>query len=147
MPAFDERAADRQLPQLLDFLAAFLRKELNTPLESFLPKGLYKVASRLLQDWQEVLQAAAARARAEGTVLSDPCPQCGSSGVMCPRDDHRVYCHLCDTRFYRYDHCEGCGRETLSRYSPLATGNYCDACIADAGDRHIQMLIDIERGK
>ena len=147
MPSFDEKAADRQLPRLLDFLAVFLRRELGTPLEDFLPKSLYRTALALLREWGRVVQNARAQAEAEGSVLSKTCPDCGTAGVLCLREEKRVICHLCASQQYRYDRCTQCGRQTVSRFSSLDTGNYCDRCIEDAGDQYIQMLIDIERGK
>jgi hypothetical protein len=147
MPSFDEKAADRQLPRLLDFLAVFLRHELSTLLEDFLPKSLYKTASVLLREWERVVQNASRQAEAEGSVLSEACPDCCTAGVLCLRDEKRVFCHLCATQQYRYDRCTQCGRQTVSRYSSLDAGNYCDRCIDEAGDQYIQMLVDIERGK
>jgi hypothetical protein len=147
MPVFDEKAADKQLPRLLDFLAVFLRRELNTPLEDFLPKSLYKTASTLLREWKRVVQEAKVKAQAAGSVLSEACPDCGAAEVLCLRDEKRVFCHLCATKHYRYNQCTQCGRKTVSRFSSFDDGNYCDSCINDAGDQYIQMLIDIERGK
>jgi hypothetical protein len=147
MPSFDEKAADRQLPRLLDFLAVFLRRELGTLLEDFLPKTLYRTASDLLQECERVVQNACAKAEAEGCVLFEACPDCGAAGVLCLRDEKHVFCHLCGTQQYRYDRCIQCGRQTVSRFSSLDAGNYCDRCIDEAGDQHVQMLIDIERGK
>jgi hypothetical protein len=147
MPSFDEKAADRQLPRLLDFLAVFLRRELGTPLENFLPKSLYRIASALLREWERVVQNATRQAEAEGSVLSEACPDCGTAGVLCLRDEKRVFCHLCATQQYRYDRCTQCGRQTVSRFSSFDAGNYCNRCIDEAGDQYIQMLIDIERGK
>jgi hypothetical protein len=147
MPAFDSNTAERQLPQLLDTLALFLRRDLSTPLETFLPKQLYRVVLDLLKDWKTVVQTAAASAETEGGVLGDSCPQCGGTSVMCLRADGRVYCHLCKAAHYRYDRCDECGRQTVSIFSAYDTGNVCDDCIEAAGDRYIQQLIDIERGK
>ncbi len=147
MPLFNEKAADKQLPRLLDFLAVFLRRELNTPLEDFLPKSLYRIASTLLKEWKRVAQAAKSKAQAEGSVLSESCPVCGAAEVLCLRDEKRVFCHLCATKHYRYDHCTQCGRKTVSRFSSFDDGNYCDSCINAAGDHYIQTLMEIERGK
>jgi HEPN domain-containing protein len=147
MPSFDEESADRQLPLLLDFLAVFLRRELHTLLEDFLPQSLYKTASALLQEWERVIQKARAQAQVEGNVLSEACPDCGTVGVLCFREEKRVYCHLCSSQHYRYDRCTQCGRQTVSRFSSFDAGNYCDSCIDDAGHQYIQMLIDIEREK
>jgi hypothetical protein len=91
MPLFDERAADKQFPRLLDFLVVFMRRELNTPLEEFLPKSLYKTALTLLKEWGRVTQEAELEAQAEGSVLSESCPDCGAAEVLCLRDDKRVF--------------------------------------------------------
>lgn len=147
MPSFDARAAQQQLPQLLDFLAGFLRTELGTPLETFLPKALYKVAHRLLTDWEKVVKAAQDSAAQEGSVLSDTCPRCGGASVMCLRADAAVHCHLCGAALYRCDSCDGCGRRTVTSYAPDEGNNFCDECIDEAGDRYIQMQMDIARGK
>ena len=147
MPLFDEKTAERQLPRLLDFLAVFLRRELDTPLEDFLPKQLYKTALTLLDEWKRVVQEARAHAQAEGSVLSEPCPDCGAADVLCLRDEKRVFCHLCATQHYRYDRCTQCDRQTVSSFSSLDYGNYCDSCSEDAWDQHVQMLVDIDRGK
>jgi hypothetical protein len=147
MPLFDDRTANQQLPRLLDFLAGFLRRELDTPLEEFLPTQLYKTAAKLLKEWERVVQEAKTHAQREGSVLSEPCPDCGAADVLCLRDEERVFCHLCAAHNYRYDRCTECGRKTVSSFAPLDTGNYCDSCIDAAGDQYVQMLIDIERGK
>jgi hypothetical protein len=147
MPSFDEKAADRQLPRLLDFLSVFLRRELGTPLEDFLPKSLYRTASTLLREWERVVQNARAQAQAEGNVLSEACPDCGTAAVLCHRGEKRVFCHLCATQQYCYDRCTQCGRQTVSHFSSLDAGNYCDRCIDDLGAQYIQMLLNIERGK
>jgi len=147
MPLFDEKAADKQFPRLLDFLSVFLRRELDTPLEDFIPRSLYKTASALLDEWKRVVQEARAQAQVEGGVLSEACPDCGSTEVLCLRDEKRVFCHLCTTKHFRYDRCAQCDRQTVSRFSSLDGGNYCDSCINHAGDQYIQMMMDIERGK
>jgi len=147
MPSFDKKAAQRQLPRLLDFLAVFLRRELDTPLEDFLPKSLYKTASALLREWERVVKKATDQAQSEGSVLSEACPDCGTARVLCVRDEKRVFCHLCSSHHYHYDRCTQCGRQTVIRFSSFNAENYCDRCIDDAGDQYIQMLIDIEHGK
>lgn len=147
MPSFDEKAADRQLPKLLNFLAVFLRRELGTPLEDFLPKKLYRTASDLLHEWERVVQSACAKAEAEGSVLSEACPDCGTAGVLCLRDFRRVFCHLCAAQQYRYDRCTQCGRQTVSDFFSLAEENLCARCVSEAGEQYTQMSIDIERGK
>lgn len=147
MPAFEAKAAERQLPQLLDALALILRRDLAAPLETFLPTDLYKVVLGLLEDWKGVVQGAAEAAAVEGAVLAELCPRCGAASVMCLRDERRVYCHLCSASHYRYDRCDQCERHTVSTFSAFDTGNLCDSCIDAAGDQYIQSLIDIERGK
>jgi ribosomal protein S27E len=139
--------ARRQLPKLLDFLAAFLRAEMGTPLEDFLPTGLYKVASRLLNDWKTAVEAAQTKATDEGNVLSDACPRCGGQGVLCLRSERTVSCHLCGGSLFRHDRCCGCGSPLVSTYQPEVFDVYCDDCIEAAGDRYLQMLDDLECGK
>jgi hypothetical protein len=90
MPSFDERQARNQLPHLLDFIAAYLRNELDTPLESFLPKDLFRAASSLLTDWEDAVRGAAARAAEEGSVLRDTCPLCGAVAVISARAEERA---------------------------------------------------------
>lgn len=140
MPSYDARAAQRQLPQLLDFLADFLRTQLGTPLETFLPKALYKVAHRQLADWQKAVKSAQSSAAHEGGVLPDTCPRCGSAAVMCLRAEDAVHCHLCGTAFYRCESCDGCGRRTVTSYKPdlgYEDHNFCDECIDAAGDEYL----------
>ena len=144
---FDHKVAMQQLPQLMDTLAFFLRRELQTPIESFLPRELYDVVLGLLEDWRAVVLQASEAAAAEGSVLDEGCPDCGASKVLCPRDDQRVHCHLCHADRYRYQQCDRCGRQTVGRLASFDTGNWCDACLQDVGDQYIQMQIDIERGK
>jgi hypothetical protein len=147
MPSFDEKLAERRLPRLLDFLALFLRRELNTPLEAFLPKRLYRTASSLLRDWERVIQEARTRAEGEGNVLAEACPACGATGVLCLRGEGRVYCHLCGAKHYRYDRCTHCGRQTVSTFSSYDEENYCDDCLQAIGEDYAQMMLDRERGK
>ncbi len=58
-------------------------------------------------------------AKAEGSVLSEACPDCCAAEVLCLRDDKRVFCHLCGTQQYRYDRCIQCGRQTVIRFFSL----------------------------
>jgi len=147
MPSFDPQVARQQLLQLLDFLAGFLRTELGTPLETFLPTDLFKLAHRLLIDWQEAVGTAQANATQEGSVLPDICPRCGGAAVMCLRADAVVHCHLCGAALYRCDSCDGCGRMTVISYEPHEGSNFCDECIEAAGDAYAQMQWNIEREK
>jgi len=147
VPAFDSQTARSQLPQLLDFIAGFLRTEFDTPLETFLPKPLFKIADRLLSDWNTAVSAAQSRAALEGGALADACPRCGSASVMSLRDDNAVHCHLCSVALHRLDTCDGCGKRTITSFSPSEGENFCDQCIENAGDQYIQMQIDIARGK
>lgn len=147
MPAFNAEIALQQLPRLLEFLVVFLREELRTPLEAFLPKDLFRVANRLLKDWQKAISSAQAIAADEGNVITDACPKCAGVSVMCLRKDSRVHCHLCGESLYLCDHCDGCGRTTVTSYEPFLGENYCDDCIDAAGDQYISMLTDISLGK
>jgi hypothetical protein len=146
MPAFDAQAAQQQLPQLLDFLAGYLRTELATPLETFLPSDLYRDADRLLSDWQKAVAAAQARAIAEGNVLTEICTQCRGSKVLCLREDDMVHCHLCGAKLIRCD-CDACGRKTLVLSTQIEGGNFCDECIEAAGDAWIQIETESRLGK
>ena len=148
MPKFDALSVDQQLPRLLDFLSVFLRRELDTPIETFLPVSLYKIADQLLNEWRRVADAARRRAEDEGSVLDDTCPSCGGSRVLCLRGGQAVFCHLCAAERYRFDHCTQCGRETVSSFARFSSEeNVCDDCIDAAGEAYIQSLIDMERGK
>jgi len=147
MPSFEMSAANKQLPLLLDFLAVFLRRELGIPLEKFLPKSLYRTAASMLRDWARVVEKARTDAKAEGSVLSEACPACGATDVLTLRDDKKVFCHLCSAKHYRYDRCSSCGAQTVSQFSSLDEGNYCDECVQRAGDMYIDDLLEKERGK
>lgn len=146
-PSFDPQAARRQLPPLLNFIADFLRTELNAPLETFLPKRLFKVADGLVADWQKAVAAARASASRDGEVLEDACPRCGSAAVMSLHAANAVQCHLCGATYRRLDTCDGCGKRTVASYAAQDGENFCDQCIDAAGERYIDMLIDIARGK
>jgi hypothetical protein len=147
MPSFDEVSVDQQLPRLLDFLSSFLRRELDSPIETFLPIQLYRTADCLLTEWRIVAEAARGIAEQEGRVLDDTCPACGGFRVLCLRSDQAVFCHLCGAERYRYDHCTQCGKETVGSFARFGEENYCDECIEAAGDAYIQNQIDMHRGK
>jgi hypothetical protein len=148
MPTFDPSTAEKQLPQLLDFLASFLRTELDTPLETFLSPALYKDAHRLLTDWQRVVAVAQVNATTEGNVLPEGCPQCGASVVLCLRENAAVYCHVCGAALYRYDRCYYCGQQTFISYDPAGGAyNVCDECIDSIALDYMQTQNDIARGK
>jgi len=146
-PEFSQEVARRQLPQLLDFLAGLLRTDLGTPLETFLPKDLFKDAQDVLVDWRVAVEAAQSKAKTEGEVLPDSCPRCGSARVMTLRSGDAVHCHLCDAALYRCDSCDGCGRRTVIDYSPFWGENYCTDCVEAAGERYAQHQSDLARGK
>lgn len=144
---FDPKLAQSQLAQLLDFLAGYMRSNLKTPLEDFLPKELYKDANTFLSDWQVAITAAQHKAVVEGNVLPDSCPRCGSRDVMTVKNDTDVRCHLCNGVLYLCERCDGCGRRTVIDYDPSWGENYCEDCIDAAVDQHIQQRIDLARGK
>jgi len=146
MPQFDEEAADEKLPQLLEFVAAFLRRELDIRFEEFLSGPLFKTASNLMSEWVRAVQEATTRAHEEGNIIGEACPQCGGVGVLCLRGEHDVYCHVCSAKRFRYDECEGCGRQTVGEPA-TGEGVICQGCIEAAGDQYLQMLDDIARGK
>jgi ribosomal protein S27E len=137
----------RQLSRLLDFLATFLRLELNMPLETFLPKDLFKVAYNMLDDWQHVTQAAKSSASTEGSVIHDSCPKCGASDVLSLRPPNAVHCHLCGAALQQIDSCEGCGRKAVASHVSDGSYEWCDRCLTEAGEQYIQEEIDRARGK
>jgi hypothetical protein len=147
MPTFDPAQADHQLRRLLDFIARFLRRQLDVPLESFLPTALYRTVNGLLVEWEKVVRAARLKAKHSGKVLDLPCPACGSDLVLNLREESSVVCHLCGAKGYRYDTCTECQRKTVGRFSPFDEDNLCDDCLEAAGDRYAQSLSDRERGK
>jgi len=147
LPAFDPQMAEVQFPKMLDFIASFMRRELDTSIETVLPTELFRTANLILTEWQRVLAEAQHRASNERGVLVEACPQCGGDHVLCLSNETKVYCHLCHSHCYRLQECVQCGRQTVSRLSPFAHDNYCDDCIEAAGDEYIQHLIDMERGK
>lgn len=151
MPSFETEAARQQVPKLLDFIATYLRTELDTPLEGFLPTGLYRAADGVLDDWRRAVAHAQAAAFAEDTeILEEACPYCGAAGVLCVRERDRIFCHLCGSDLYR-SACEACERETLSSHRRAPWEDYCDRCmneLADrAGDQYISERLDLLRGK
>jgi hypothetical protein len=147
MPSFDETAAGLQLPQLLDFISMFLRRDLDLPLEDFLPKRLYRTAKGILKEWERVISDAREKAKHDDNTISIPCPHCGVPDVLTLIDGRKVSCYLCNSKDYYYDYCVQCGRKTLGTFSAVDEGIYCDGCIKAAGDQYIQTIIDIEREK
>lgn len=129
VPDFDAKAADVQFPQLVDFIAVFLRSELGTPLETFLPRELYRVAASLLQDWRTVVHDAQGRAGGEGNVLAYACPNCSATAVLTLRQSGQVYCHLCRSGQFWYDVCVECSRPVVVRLQEHGRGNLCSACL------------------
>jgi hypothetical protein len=147
MPSFDEKTVKLQIPKLLDYISIFLRRDLNTPLENFLPLQLYGTVNGLLIEWERVVKTAQEKAKNDARMIPNACPTCGASKVLHLINDRRVHCYLCDTKQYHYDYCTQCGRKTVSVFSNFDEGNYCRECINAAGDNYIQSLIDLERGK
>lgn len=147
MPTFKREDAELQLPMLLNFLATYLRQNLCTPLENFLPRDLWSPANEMLSDWQEVVDEAKKKAIEEGGVIVDPCPRCGAEKVMTLRNGDYVHCHLCRADLYRCEVCAGCGRETVATYAPIPEENFCDRCVDEAGDQYISQYLEYLRGK
>jgi hypothetical protein len=144
MPTFDSSHARRQLPLLLDFIAGYLRRELATPLEDFLPRELFPTASQLLDDWRTAVDAAREKAAAAGDVLPlSRCPRCGGIEVVCQATDCSAHCHLCDADMAVADRCVQCGSETLLAFDSGPEGNICDSCLDAAGDAYASWLTDV----
>lgn len=147
LPDFDPRLVEVQFPKMLDFIARFMQRELATPVQTVLPKALFRTANRILTSWHHALAEAQQQATNEGEAMAEECPQCGADHVLCLRGETKAYCHLCRSHFYNLQKCARCGRQTESTLSSFAHDNYCDDCIEAAGDEYIQQLIDMERGK
>lgn len=148
MPVYEPETVRKQLPKLLDFLAGFLRSELDTPLEEFLPRELYRHATKLLSDWQNAVEAARVQAAATGSVATGvACPTCGEVEVVSLGEDGTAECHLCGRQLYVVNRCDGCGRKMATSYEPHPGENYCEECIAAAGDQYISSYVDLMRGK
>lgn len=148
MPSFDRDAAYLKVQRLLDFLARFLRRELDTPLEEFLRKDLYPAARRLLDDFQDADKAARERAQYAGKLLRGiSCPRCSGLDVVAQQNDGHAYCQLCNTQLFGPAECEGCGEVVASEYRVLPEEFYCSACIEAAGDQYMDILQDRLRGK
>jgi len=148
MPDFDRVQARHQLPQLLNFIATFLREELETPVETVLPLALFKVADGLITDWQRVVSEAQKTATSEGNVIEAPCHSCGAEAVLVMLPEERAYCHLCKHHFYLLTRCAGCGLTTTTTYATYPEyENFCDACVDAAGDYWLSLQVDIARGK
>jgi len=60
MPLFDNKTVDNKFPLLIDYIVAFMKDELQEPIEKFLPKNLYRVAITLIHDWKRVIEKAQA---------------------------------------------------------------------------------------
>lgn len=147
MPGFDRRSAQKQLPLLLDTLSKILRRDLSTPLESFLPKRLYKIADKILKDWETVVQRARAVANKTGLALKDNCPKCGSSFVMSADQSGAIFCHLCKDSSYYYGKCPSCNRKVPIYAGFMGENSYCDQCLDALAEQHYQMEADIQMGK
>ena len=147
MPTFKREDAELQLPMLLNFLATYLRQNMSTPLEDFLPRDLWSKSNEMLSDWRNAVESARKAAVEEGGVIVDPCPRCAAEKVMTLRDGDDVHCHLCGTDLYRCEMCAGCGRDTVVSYAPIAEENFCDRCIDATGDQYISWYSDYLRGK
>jgi hypothetical protein len=149
LPDFDATEAKVQFPKLLDFIAAFMRRELGTGIEKVLPATWYSTADKILTDWQHAVTKAQAQAMREGNVLGTACPRCGGIPVLSLRDQRKVHCHLCGSDDYEYYECERCGCWTVGM--PIVQPYYCSCCeqelSEEAGDEYISQLIDLRRGK
>ena len=147
MPTFNREDAELQLPMLIDFIATYLRQQMDTPLEGFLPGDLWSQANEMLSDWRNVVESARKAATEEGGVIVDPCPRCAAERVMTLSNGDYVHCHLCSADLYRCELCAGCGRETVASYAPIAEENFCYRCVDEAHDQYISHYVDYLRGK
>ena len=145
---FDAADAKNKLGSLYDFLASFLRRELGQRVQDLIPRDLYRLMNGLVTDWKKVIKEAEQLAHKEGQVAADdPCPNCGVKGVVCRRNGHEAFCHLCNLDL-SYGRCEGCGRTGFWSTPEVALGReFCDDCLEAAGDQAAEFLMDMERGE
>jgi hypothetical protein len=127
LPDFDPNEAKVQFPKLLDFIAAFMRRELNTGIEKVLPTHWYRTAEEILTDWQQAVKEAQVQATQTGKLLADACPRCGSHGVLSVTDRSKVYCHLCGLDNYEYRECDRCKRVGVLSFT-LGDKHWCINC-------------------
>jgi HEPN domain-containing protein len=150
LPDFDPHEAEIQFPKMLNFIASFMRRELNTPIETVLPPHWYKAAKVILEDWKHAIAAAQLRAKKAGHVLPDACPRCGSHGVLSVGDQSKVYCHLCRSDEHLYQECARCGRISLLSFRLSDKEHWCLNCehelIASLTPSH-ELDLDLVRGK
>jgi hypothetical protein len=128
LPRFDPNEAEVQFPKLLDFIAAFMRRELSTGLKKVLPLRWYRKADQLLTEWQHAVKEAQAEATQAGNVLPETCPECGSLNVLSVGDQGKVYCHLCGFDRYEYRECDRCGRLGILFLHLSDTEHWCRNC-------------------
>jgi hypothetical protein len=150
MPSFDIGAAKIQLPTLLDYVARFLREELQTRLETFLPRDLFPLALSILKEWERVVASARAAAKDHANAVSDRCPRCHATEVVCILNNSQGHCFLCGAVVRLINECSICGKEISP--AQLVSNAYddsdiCDDCLDRARDSYIESLVDRDRGK
>jgi hypothetical protein len=150
MPSFDIGTAKIQLPTLLDYLARFLREELQTPLQTFLPRDLFPLALSILKEWERVVSSARGEAKDHANVVPDRCPRCHATEVVCILGNSRGHCFLCGAIVRLLTECSICGNEISP--AQLVSNTYddsdvCSSCLDRARESYIESLIDAERGK
>jgi hypothetical protein len=150
LPDFDPQEAEIQFPKMLNFIAAFMRRELGKGIETILPPHWYKAAKVILEDWKHAIAAAQKRAAKQGSVLAEICPRCGGHGVLCVGDQSKVYCHLCGSDEYLYQECARCGRISLLSFRLSDKEHWClnreHELIASLTPSH-ELDLDLVRGK
>jgi HEPN domain-containing protein len=150
LPDFDPSEAKVQFRKMLNFIAAFMRRELGKGIETILPPHWYKPAKEILEDWEHAIADAQKRAAKQGSVLAEICPRCGGHGVLCVGDQSKVYCHLCGSDEYLYQECARCGRKSLLSFRLSDKEHWCLNCehelIASLTPSH-ELDLDLVRGK
>jgi hypothetical protein len=126
-PRYDETAAAKQLPTLLNFLAEYIYRELGTPLRDFLPHDLFGPAQDAIDKWRVVVQEAQKRARDEGSVIAQPCPTCSIADVVCACKEGRTRCHICGSEA-DLQVCGVCTFPVLASFMRLDNGAMCFNC-------------------
>lgn len=141
---------------LLGFILSFHEQALKEPLANKIPIELWSEALQIQEYGQEVFSRASQQIQAEGIDINDIifCPRCGRKACVLHEDTCR--CYVCGSEEDLLE-CESCQNLVPESHTERSWAGIsedemweiqiCRQCIDSAGDRHIQHLIDIERGK
>lgn len=143
------------LATLIGFITSFHSKHLAETISDHIDSFLWAEAIKLEGFGNELFSRAVNRFEEEGIQIHDIflCPTCGFSAYVRREDD--FLCYVCNTRedFVECDDCHEVVPISMTETSYFgfdedsSISHICRKCIDSAGDRYIQQLIDIQRGK